>query len=287
MPLNGFHACCGLTEEQTTQLHHLAAVCREADGIDVKFNYGTIARREAGVDVDCCWFENGRLMGYAPLDRFGPKGEITAAVHPTLRKQHIFTQLYRAAVQQAKAIGCTELLLVNYRASESGSAVVKRFGLAYNTSEYCMNAAAVQILELPAADIDLIRVAADDVEELSGMLAISFPGTGWGTPKDLLAEMERPGNRYYLAYLSGQTIGHIGVSKGKDETYIRGVGILPEWRRKGYGRQMLAQTLRLLLAEGVERFELDVATDNENALNIYTACGFRQSNVYDYYTVFL
>jgi len=32
-------------------------------------------------------------------------------------------------------------------------------------------------------------------------------------------------------------------------------------------------------------FELDVATENEGALNIYIACGFRQSNVYDYYRV--
>jgi ribosomal protein S18 acetylase RimI-like enzyme len=131
-----------------------------------------------------------------------------------------------------------------------------------------------------------MRVTPYDVEELSQILAVSFPETGWGSPLELREQMLAPGKYYYFAQVSSRTIGHIGVVVGGREVYIRGVGILPEWRRNGYGRQMLAETLRLQIASGAAKFELDVATENESALNIYTSCGFRQSNVYDYYVVF-
>lgn len=283
---DGMRVQCGLNPEETAQLHALAGLCRELDGVDVKFNYGMISHRDPRGLYDFCWFHQGELVGYVPLDNFGNKCEITAAVHPEFRRQGIFSQLYTAAVEQARRQECVELLLVSYRKSESGTAAVNRLGLRYKFSEYCMVTAAADTPQPTSADITLTDVTSEHVEELSRMLAVSFPDSGWGAPADLLKELAEPGKRYYLAKLADEAIGHIGVAIGKHETYIRGVGIMPEWRRKGYGRQMLAETLRREHGAGAANFELDVATENEGALNIYMSCGFKQSNVYDYYVVF-
>ena len=36
------------------------------------------------------------------------------------------------------------------------------------------------------------------------------------------------------------------------------------------------------MAEGHTRFSLDVETQNAQALSLYLACGFHETNVYDY-----
>ena len=70
-----------------------------------------------------------------------------------------------------------------------------------------------------------------------------------------------------------------------DGIYIRGFGIVPERRQRGYGRQLLAATMQLMLAEGQKHFALDVATDNMRALTLYASCGFRETEAYDYHDV--
>ena len=40
-----------------------------------------------------------------------------------------------------------------------------------------------------------------------------------------------------------------------------------------------------MLAEGHTRFELDVETENNQALSLYQSCGFHETDVYDYYVV--
>jgi ribosomal protein S18 acetylase RimI-like enzyme len=92
-----------------------------------------------------------------------------------------------------------------------------------------------------------------------------------------------PGSRYYHALARDEIVGQIGVLFEADQLYIRGVAILPEHRRRGHGRQMLAATVTAMLAEGQTHFALDVATDNERALTLYHSCGFRETNIYDYY----
>ena len=67
----------------------------------------------------------------------------------------------------------------------------------------------------------------------------------------------------------------------------RGVGVLLEHRRRGYGRQLLAALLVQMRAEGHTRFLLDVATENPAALSLYKACGFRETAVYDCYDLSL
>ena len=102
------------------------------------------------------------------------------------------------------------------------------------------------------------------------------------------AALQQPGVRYYLAEHDGVQIGQIGVIGPDDPAggvYLRGFGVVPEQRRRGYGRQLLAATLQAMRSEGQTRFSLDVATDNAQALSLYESCGFRTTNIYDYHTV--
>jgi ribosomal protein S18 acetylase RimI-like enzyme len=61
------------------------------------------------------------------------------------------------------------------------------------------------------------------------------------------------------------------------------VGIIPEYRGYGYGRQLLSGLISVLVAEGQTYFELDVETKNNNALSLYLSRGFQEANAYDYF----
>jgi RimJ/RimL family protein N-acetyltransferase len=53
-----------------------------------------------------------------------------------------------------------------------------------------------------------------------------------------------------------------------------GVGLLPEFRGKGIGRQLMQQTIDAAFAFGLTRIELTVREGNANAIALYESLGF-------------
>jgi ribosomal protein S18 acetylase RimI-like enzyme len=58
-----------------------------------------------------------------------------------------------------------------------------------------------------------------------------------------------------------------------------GMGVRPEWRRQGIGRQMLEACLSLAREAGIEKVELEVFADNVGAVRLYESLGFRPEGV--------
>ena len=58
-----------------------------------------------------------------------------------------------------------------------------------------------------------------------------------------------------------------------------GIGVLPEHRGRGLGRQLLEATIREALLKRIFRIELEVRMDNANAIRLYEKCGFEHECV--------
>lgn len=274
----GLLATCGLNELDGELVRALADEVRRVDGVLLKLE----AERAPEMTSDFCWFDGGRLAGYASLDGIGSELEVTAAVSPPYRRRGIFRQLVGATQCEAQRRGAKRLLLVNYSASSSGTAAVQRLGFSYVFSEYRMES----VTEPPIVPgpLRLITVGSSDVDVLSELMLQTF-GETIRSPQTLLEELQRPEIRYFLAEVDGRRIGQIGVLESEDSLYFRAFGIVPEYRQRGHGRQLLSTTVRLMLSEGHRRFELDVATDNDKALTLYKSCGFYATNGYEYYDI--
>jgi ribosomal protein S18 acetylase RimI-like enzyme len=52
------------------------------------------------------------------------------------------------------------------------------------------------------------------------------------------------------------------------------MAFLPEYRGRGLGRRLVAQTIRAAHHAGIERVELEVFASNKRAIAFYQACGF-------------
>lgn len=53
-----------------------------------------------------------------------------------------------------------------------------------------------------------------------------------------------------------------------------GMGLLPEYRAKGIGRQLLTGIIRAARAQGLEKIELEVFASNAAAVRLYESAGF-------------
>jgi ribosomal protein S18 acetylase RimI-like enzyme len=53
-----------------------------------------------------------------------------------------------------------------------------------------------------------------------------------------------------------------------------GMGLLPEYRGRGLGRELFQECLQLAVQAGVTRVELEAREDNERALHLYRQLGF-------------
>ena len=64
---------------------------------------------------------------------------------------------------------------------------------------------------------------------------------------------------------------------------IYGLEVLPAYRGKGYGRELLILSIKKLKESNVKTINLQVEINNKNALNLYKSCGFKENYTMDYY----
>ena len=82
---------------------------------------------------------------------------------------------------------------------------------------------------------------------------------------------------------TGEMIGHIGFHTPPDPDYLATLGtdgieigyeIYPNWRRQGLGREALQRLLQFAQEQGVQRFILSIAPDNQPSLALARSLNF-------------
>lgn len=87
-------------------------------------------------------------------------------------------------------------------------------------------------------------------------------------------ELSNPNAVYFCLEEDGKPVGYIGMWNILGEGNITNVAVLPEYRRKGYGKALIAKMISYAIAENLEFLTLEVRASNEGAIRLYRACGF-------------
>ncbi len=89
------------------------------------------------------------------------------------------------------------------------------------------------------------------------------------------------------SFLSGQYI-FVSISDGEQvagyacgtispgEAELQRICVLPEFRRKGYGKRLLGEITMAFFAAGCEKIFLEVRCRNSAARSLYEKCGFEE-----------
>jgi ribosomal protein S18 acetylase RimI-like enzyme len=133
------------------------------------------------------------------------------------------------------------------------------------------------------AGLRVERAAGEALGDAARVIALCFGADEAEMKQGMQKHAGNDTRRYYLARLDGVPIGALNLQIDEKGSGIYGFGVLPEYRGRGYGRQILARTIEYALAEGCQPIFLEVAPENERALGLYQSVGFRETNRYDYY----
>lgn len=279
----------GLTQEELQEIEQLAERCNAYEELDLKLNWESLRSRPTTETNDFLYYQDGQLVGFLPLFSFNSQeAEISGMVHPDYRRQRIYTRLFNVAEEEVRERNIPTLLLIVDHASRSGQAFVASLEAEYHHSEYKL---VLEEAKIPATGVDeqveFRQATEEDAQALAHITAVSFGmlehEVSWYQNK----VMADPKRRYYLGLLDNVYIGKIDVSFGEQGAFIYGFGVLPEYRGRGYGRQMLAKTIQAIQETGQQHISLEVATENKHALSLYQSCGFKETGSYDYYSLAL
>lgn len=90
---------------------------------------------------------------------------------------------------------------------------------------------------------------------------------------------------YFCIEEDGNVVGYVGMWNISGEGNINNVAVLPEHRRKGYGKLLLSHLISYAKEHNLSFLTLEVRVSNEGAIRLYESCGFiavgRRKKYYD------
>ncbi len=280
----GLDQSFGLNQLQLEDIRHLETLCNQFEGLTMKLNWSRLQRRPTDKVNDFLYYQDDKLVGYLALYNFNQKeAEVSAMTHPDYRQRAIFKQLLAAARAELKKRGVPDFLFICERTSVSALHCMQAIKAGYDFSEYKMLLQGSFEPKGELIDLELRPATPADIPDLAQMDESFFNVPAEVGQGHLAEEMADINRRTLIAIAGGAKIGKIGIRTGQAETFIYGFGVLPPYRRKGYGRSILTHSVRQLIAEGWPNISLEVATGNERALSLYQQAGFQTTLIYDYY----
>lgn len=277
-----------ISEKEYKEINELEKFCCLQDKTNLKLetDYKLNMRKKSEIGLkkinEFLYYADDTLISYLGISTYGDSnvGEINGVTHPDFRKKGLFKKLFKLAAEECQKRNFNKILLLSDDKSNSGIQFIKSVHGEYDFSEYRM-----QQLKTISENIDSIirlRKATNlDGKEIARQNAIFFDHSE--ECECFPEEEEKLNNITYMVELKRKVIGKIQVDYSTNSAFICGVGILPDFRGKGYGKAALKAVLRLINQKNIKDIELDVECKNNTALNLYKACGFDEKSVMNYY----
>lgn len=271
-----------LSDKDYMDIKKLENICCSYDNVnlklevDYKYNQVVHTDKKSGKINEFLCYENDMLAAYIGLCNFSGKTyEINGMTHPDIRRRGLFKALFDEAVRECNDSG--KILLLSDAKSESGIAFIETIGSRYEFCEYRMSMSNNKLAD-DDHTIELRKAEKSDIEEIRKQDNIYF--------NDNENDVDEDDDSYELTYIiekENVSVGKIRVEYIDDKAFIYGFGILPDFRRKGYGKSAFHKMLQLIYNNGITNVELDVDSNNMTALNLYKSFGFKEISVMNYY----
>jgi ribosomal protein S18 acetylase RimI-like enzyme len=257
-----------------------------ADGGRLKLEWNALHHRAGGDVEDLLWWSDGRLVGFLGIYSHGaPVLELAGMVDPEFRRRGIGTALVDEALQVCRERPHTATLLVVPRGSVAGRALALRRGGTLDHSEH-----ALRLLGQPSAvrADPLVTIRTATVQDLPAVDELLTFGFGWAPSAPDDPGKDRPASidpNMFVVERDNELIGTVRLIAEGNSAGVYGFVIHPGHQGRGIGRDVLHRLCLKARADGAKSVNLEVATDNDRALNLYTSLGFTRVTTEDYYTL--
>ncbi|QNM05451.1 GNAT family N-acetyltransferase [Qiania dongpingensis] len=217
--------------------------------------------------------------------------EVSGFTHPLHRKKGYFSLLLQAARTETKIrFGNVSFLYQCLSCDPDTTSFCMRRNLKLSHSE-CMMAAEIPAAGAAAApSVQLSLSGRDNREQLISLHMQAFDADRFFTESYIDTILEDPDTTSYIllpapSFQKSQEeplgLLHLTLDKNGRAAYLMGFGILPCFRRKGYGTKTLSALFQILPPGCL--LLLQVSTSNLPAFYLYKSCGFLIQSRLDYY----
>ncbi len=291
---HGIYAKQTLTEDEIAAVQQLMALCSTFEDLHMPLFRTDMCKQRLGNETfDFLYYEQGLLVGYLGIENHGTKQkEFEGMVHPEYRHRGIATRLLQAAKEEGRHSGIEQLVLTCKRASASGTAFAKAIDAKLDYSEHQMVLGTFKERLVFDERVTFRQaISAEDLEKVASVLATDRDNNIEWAREHIVDHMKKPDQRFYILTFGGtdlgcdEPIGSLRLDEMEQQIGIYGFVVRPEYRGRGYGRQLLQEVIRVIHSEGSKGVMLEVDVDNTNALGLYLSCGFEIVTTYDYYTI--
>ena len=282
-----------LTTSELAEIKQLVAVVNQHDKLHMRF-YPELASQARNAEINnYLFYQDDRLVGYLSFWSLSVEKRemLIGAVHPAYRCQGIFRALFEEARREYAPQGVRQLILVCESNAQAASICATTLNARYVSAEHAMRLE--QFQERYAFDDRLTfeEVGVEEIDKLVAVQARSFDDSEALVLLMVTKLLQDPNQHFFLARWGEADLGcrePVGVMRihdTEDEVSIHAFGVLPDYRQRGYGRQMLEEAIRDIRTWSQKPIVLEVDTTNAAAIHLYESCGFRVYTTYNYYLV--
>lgn len=217
-----------------------------------------------------------RLIGYALLSCYDlTEMEVTFVVGDDVAG---FLELYQKVITVGMEKGVAQILFIAEQKDLFLINQLQKQQTSYAFSEYRMN---YNFQEIPKIESTVtLKVAKEENRQQILWLSNSDELEN-AYSVDELAAVEVEGTQ--LAYSDSEMIGKLRLDETAEMIGIYGFIVAPQWRGKGFGRQILQKLLAEMSRDEKRVLYLEVESQNEVALRLYQSLGFEEVAKFDYF----
>lgn len=278
-----------LDQNDFNDINILKDLCIQMDKLSLKleidYKLNKTKRKSESINNinEFMFYDENNIIGYIGINQFG-RGtlEINGMVHPEYRRKGVFKKLFSLVKDEWYRRNSQSMLLLSDANSIAGIEFIKGVCGNYDHSEYEMFLKMDVKQELKLNTINLRKAANTDAKEIAWQNSIYF-GIPYNGEDFSMPEDDDCDSAIYIAEVNSIIIGKVHYEVNDGIGGIYGLGVLPEYRSKGYGREILIMAIEKLKDKKSNEIMLQVDAINKNALNLYKYCGFEETSTMDYY----
>ena len=271
-------------------INNLQKTCLEIDKTALKLEIDYKLSRTEGKNNklnninEFMYYNGDKLIGYIGIGEFGGSVlEVNGMVHPEYRRNGVFKRLFSLVKDEWEKRKNIKMLLLSDNSSIPGQEFIKTTEARFNNSEYEMFLENKFKQKIIAKDVILRKATNKDAKEIALQESIyanvEFKEQDISMPE----EEEKCGEITYIAEINNKIIGKARLEICEGVGGIYGLGVHPEYRGNGYGRELLILSIEKLKEKNPKDIMLQVVTKNIAALNLYKSCGFEEVSTMNYY----
>lgn len=277
-------AYSSLSEKTIEEVLILEGICIDYDNLQGGFFLDSALNFDRRIKSFFLLYNNYKLISM--LSMCIPsinKAEITAYTLPRYRRKGYFKTLLTKAVEELKMFDVQDILFVCESPSIPGKRVIDALKADYDHTEYFMRFNRASYTPLNTYRLRLLEVGLKDLEMAIAVNMMVFDDDYEESKSLIINRFELDKRLQFFAVLEDQLIGLVTVNMEEEDVSIFGVGILPEYRRQGYGKELLHLIVDNLLERGRSEINIEVNSENVKALELYKKVGFHIEVAYEYH----